>query len=237
MTSRAQVALLAPMRSELRPLVRKLSLERVGGDGAIVHTGTAGDVPVVATLTGIGMRPAAAAASRILDSHPVEYLVVVGIAGGVPPHTRVGDLVVPEVVVDGVTKREYRPARLGGVEPQGRLESSDEFHVDDEDITRLAGEGVIALDMETAAVAEVCEQRQQPWSVFRAISDMAGETDDAVIGLVNPDGSPNLGAALRYILPQPWKIPGLARLVRDGERASQIAADAAISACGAVATS
>ena len=35
--------------------------------------------------------------------------------------------------------------------------------------------GVVALDMETAAIAHVCETRGVPWSVFRAISDRSSE--------------------------------------------------------------
>jgi adenosylhomocysteine nucleosidase len=230
----ARVALLAPMKSELRPLVKKLSLERSDRDDSVVHTGTAGDVEVVATLTGIGMQPAARAAARILDAYPVDHLIVVGIAGGVPPHSRVGDLIVPEVVVNGETGTEHRPARLGGLEPQGRLVSDDDFLCSDADVARVSNDGVTALDMETAAIAVVCEARQTPWSVFRAISDMAGDTDDSLLAMANPDGSANVRAVLRYLLPRPWRIFKLARLGRDAQAATNLAADAAIDACAAV---
>ncbi len=227
-----RVALLAPMQSELRPLVRKLSLPRSEGTDAVVHTGTTGGVEIVATLTGIGMRPAAAAAGRILDSGPVDHLIVVGIAGGVAPHSRVGNLIVPEVVVNGDAGTEHRPAPIGGTTPHGRLVSSDDFTSDPAEVEQASRDGVTAMDMETGAVAAVCEQRGCPWSVFRAISDMAGDTDEAVLALANPDGSPNLAAAARYLIPRPWKIPRLARLARDAQAAADAAADAAIAACG-----
>ena len=233
MTTR-RVAFLAPMKSELRPLVRKLSLERVERDDAVYHEGTAGGVDVVAGLTGIGMKPAAAAADQILDAYSPDHLIVVGIAGGVPPHSKVGDLLVPEVVANGETGTEHRPALLGDIVPHGRLVSDDEFLSSDEDIARVSKQGVTALDMETAAIAAVCERRGTPWSVFRAISDMAGDTDDAVLAMANPDGSPNKGAVVRYFIRRPWHIFRLARLGRDAQAATNIAADAAIAACAAV---
>ena len=54
-----RTAVLAPMRPELRPLVRPLSLRRSrSGDGAL-HAGAIGRVEIVATITGIGTRAAA----------------------------------------------------------------------------------------------------------------------------------------------------------------------------------
>ena len=223
------------MKSELRPLVKKLSLERTERGDDVFHTGQAGGVEIVAGLTGIGMKPAAEAAERILDAFPdIGHLIVVGIAGGVPPHSKVGDLIVPEVVANGETGTEHRPATLGDIPPRGRLVSDDEFLSAEKDIARVSKDGITALDMETAAVAAVCERRGTPWSVFRVISDMAGDTDEAVLAMANPDGSPNTRAVIRYILRRPWRIFRLARLGRDAQAATNLAADAAIAACGSV---
>ena len=64
---------------------------------------------------------------------------------------------------------------------------------DPDDLAALRAQGVVSLDMETAAIAEVCEARGIPWSVFRAISDRAndGSVDDEVFHLSNQDGTPN----------------------------------------------
>ncbi len=88
MISSPTVAFLAPMKSELRPLVKKLSLERVERGDAVFHTGKVGEVEVIAGLTGIGMKPAERAAERSSTQFPPDHLVVVGIAGGVPPTAR-----------------------------------------------------------------------------------------------------------------------------------------------------
>jgi hypothetical protein len=86
--------------------------------------------------------------------------------------------------------------------------------------------------METAAIAAVCEDRDCPWSVFRAISDRAddGSIDLAVFGLAGPDGGPNLPALARFVLSKPWRVPELARLARGMKLATNVAASAALSA-------
>src|SRR4030042_5437733 len=93
-----RVAILAPMRSELQPLVRRLGLRRprVGQGG--LWSGAVGLVEVVATITGVGTQAASRAAERVLDSTAVEALFVVGVAGGIGPSVGIGALVGPAVV-------------------------------------------------------------------------------------------------------------------------------------------
>jgi adenosylhomocysteine nucleosidase len=225
-----RIGMLAPMPSELGPLVKAAELERTSFGTLPAHCGVVGDCDVVATKTGIGTKLAAEATERLLDAGRIDHVLVVGIAGGIAGASAVGDVIVPEVVVDGDTGTEYRPEPLVGFESRGRLATSDDFLVDEHDIARFQERGVIAVDMETASVAAVCERRGVPWSVVRAISDMAGVTPDDVIGLANPDGSPNVGAGLRYMLRRPWRVPGLLRLARDSTRAANLAARAAVRA-------
>jgi len=220
------------MRSELRPLVRPFGLRPGEAAAGALLPGRIGRVEVVAAMTGIGTRAAAHAARRALDSGPVDRLVVVGIAGGIGPSVAIGDLVVPEVVIDLATGAEHRPAPLGRAAPRGALATSDELLVDLEEVARLERRGVVAIDMETAAIGAVCEERRCPWSVFRAISDRAddGTTDPAVFGLAGPDGGPNLPALARFLLTRPWRVPQLARLARGLRVATHAAAAAAIAA-------
>ena len=62
-----RVAVLAPMVSELKPVVRAFGLTAAATDGEPKrHTGRAGTVDVVATMTGIGTRTAAETTERVL---------------------------------------------------------------------------------------------------------------------------------------------------------------------------
>ena len=230
----SNVAVLAAMNIELKPLIRAFSLQRDGTDRPAIFRGDANGTKLVATTMNMGTAAATKATERILELGPVDHLICIGVAGGLGPSVKVRELVVPEVVVDAATETEYRPAPLPGFTARGKLWTSDDFETDPVTLSPLIDKGVIALDMETAAIAAVCERRGTPWSVFRAISDMAGDTDDAVLAMANPDGSPNKGAVVRYFIRRPWHIFRLARLGRDAQAATDIAADAAIAACAAV---
>jgi adenosylhomocysteine nucleosidase len=229
--ARTRVGMLAPMQPELQPLVRRLGLTL---DGA-VHRGRVGDVEIVAMLTNIGMAAAADAARRILE-HAVDWVMVVGIAGGVDPSIEIGDVVAPEVVVDRARGRSYRPHWPRGAAPGGTLSCGDDLILDPTHLARLAEEGVVALDMETAAVAAVCEEAGCPWSVFRAISDRPGEglIDDALFALTRPDGTADTDALARYLDEKPERLEILTRLARDAAVATEAAAAAAVRACTAM---
>jgi adenosylhomocysteine nucleosidase len=228
-----RIGFLAPMDHELEPLVRMLSLEPVEGAPDKRHTALVDGVEFIATTTGIGMAAATGATERMLDDLAVEHVIVVGIAGGVAAGAEIGDVIVPAVVVDGPSGREHRPTPIGDLEPFGRIITSDELLVEPDAFARFEVDGVVALDMETSAVAAVCEDRGTPWSVFRSLSDRPsdGLVDQAIFELTNPDGSANVEALERYLASDPAAGDRLARLARDMEVATNAAAAAAIDAC------
>ena len=232
------VAMLAPMVPELAPLKKKIPLERTDeGNGAYTHVGQVGDAKIVAAVTGIGTKPAEATTDRLLDEIQVHHLMVVGIAGGMGPTIEIGDLVIPEVVIDEATGKEYRPNVLGGVEPRGSIVTSDRFGYDDETNAKMIADGVLALDMETSAIGAVCERRGVPWSAYRGISDRGDDdtVDIEVLKLAGADGTGDFKALVWYLLRKPWKIGHLKNLAKGTNLAVNAAADAAIAACSAVA--
>jgi adenosylhomocysteine nucleosidase len=222
------------MPLELRPLVQKLDLHKDSIGALPVQRGTLGEIDVVAVKTGMGTALARQATQQLLGAVPVDHAVVVGIAGGIQGQVEVGDLVVPGAVVDGATGREYVPPEpLGGTAVAGKIRTGDDFLTDPDALARLAADGVVAVDMETSAVAAVCEERGVRWTAFRAISDMAGWAgfDESVLHLNNADGTPNPGAIAKFLVTKPWRIPLLARLARGSSRAADAAAEAAVRAC------
>ncbi len=229
-----RVAVLAPMRPELRPLVRPLSLRRAGS-GAL-YGGAVGRTEIVAAVTGIGPAAAARATERVLDGGAIDRVVVVGIAGGIGAGVAIGDLVVPELVLDLATGALHRPTPLGDAAPRGTLATAEGLITDPAVFARLELRGVRAIDMETAAVAAVCARCGCPWSVFRAISDRAGDPriDAAVLGLAGPEGEPNLPALARFVLTRPWRLPQLVPLARGMRLAADTAAGAALRALEAL---
>jgi adenosylhomocysteine nucleosidase len=228
------LAFVVAMPIELRPLARKLGLRSTRIGALRLHSGTLSGRDVVAIVTGIGLRSARAGTERVLEAVEVAHVVVAGITGAVESVTPIGTLILPEVVVNGATGREYRPAPLGTGKPRGKMWTADELITDPDTLAQLRARGVVALDMESAAVAEVCERRRVPWSVFRAISDRAtdGSVNQEVFGLSNRDGTPNGPAIVRYFVKHPTGVPRMARLARGAKLATVVAAEAAIRACG-----
>jgi nucleoside phosphorylase len=236
--SRTTVAMLAPMVPELAPLKKKIPLERTDlGDGAYTHVGHVGDVKVVAAITGIGTKPAMEATERLLDQIQIDHLMVVGIAGGMGPTVEIGDLVIPEVVIDEATGKQYRPSVLGNAKPRGSIVTSDRFGYDDATNAKMIADGVLGLDMETSAIGAVCERRGVPWTAYRGISDRGDDdtVDIEILELAGADGSGNFKALAWYLLRKPWKIAHLKNLAKGTTLAVNAAADAAIAACADVA--
>jgi adenosylhomocysteine nucleosidase len=226
------IAFVCAMPMELVPLTRHLGLVETDADGQTVHTGKVGEREVVAIVTGMGTDFATAGTERLLDAFAVDHVVVVGITGALENDTPIGTLIVPEVVVHGPSGREHRHEPVGDRVHAGQMWTSDELITDPDRLVALRARGVVSLDMETAAIAHVCEARGVRWSVFRAISDRAsdGTVDPEVFAMSNLDGTPNHEAIAAYFEKYPEKAALLAEMGANSAHAADIAAAAAIAA-------
>jgi adenosylhomocysteine nucleosidase len=224
----AVIALLCAMPLELRPLRRCLHLRKT----QLGHVGQIGEHQVIATVSGVGTALARAATVRLLDAVDVDWAIVVGIAGAIEDQLPIGTLVFPDLVIDGADGEAHRPTPLRIGTPCGTLWTTDELLLDRTQHADLRRDGVVALDMETAAVAKVCGDRGVPWSVVRGISDRAsdGTVNAEIFGLTRADGRPNLPAVGRYLVRHPDGLARLLRLGRGSRLAAERAADAAITA-------
>lgn len=227
-----RVAVIAAMRPELRPIVERLDLRCEALGSGQIWRGRAGRREVVAAVTSMGTAAAARWTRGLLDAHPVDHVVVVGIAGGVDPALRIGDLLDPETVVDERSGAALHPAPLRAEAPRGRLLTTDTLHNTPAAVEALRSQGVGAVDMETAAIAAVAEARAIPWSVLRAVSDYAGDPriDEAVVGLSRPDGSPDWSAVARFVLTRPRRAAMLPALGRGMRRAVRVSTEACLRA-------
>ncbi len=229
-----RVAFVCAMPMELAPLRRKLSLRAATLGSLEGFTGSLGGRPVVAVVTGMGTALAADHVERLLSAVDIDWLVVVGITGAVEPDMPIGTLVLPALVVDGASGAEYRPHPMGPGSPRGMLWTSDDLITDQGVIAELRDRGVVSLDMETAAIAAVCQERGIAWSVFRCISDRAtdGSVDEELFRLSRQDGTPDTKAVIAHVAKHPGRVPGLVRMAREAKLATELAADAAVAAVG-----
>jgi adenosylhomocysteine nucleosidase len=227
----SRIAVLGAMPSELRPLVRPLGLRKAQLGAIEVRTGRVGDHDVVALRTGIGPDQAHKATEQLLVGGPFDRVVMIGIAGGITGDQEIGDVVVPERVIDGRTGTSYTPAPLPGLEHKGALHTADYLILDPEKVAEMRAQGVVALDMETAAVAAVCEAAGTEWSSIRSISDRAADelVDRDLLELTKPDGTADLPAVAKRLAKHPGDIRKLAQLGRDAGVAAGAAAETFLS--------
>jgi adenosylhomocysteine nucleosidase len=225
-----RVAVIAAMPSELRPFVKRVgSMTREALGDRALYRGRVGGVEVLATRTGMGTGFATQVTDRVLDAFAVDHVIAIGIAGGVAG-VEIGQVLTPSVVINADDGTEHFPSAPPGITPSGRLRTSNTFSVDRDLMSRLAREGIQAVDMETAAIGASARRHGCSWSVYRAISDRASDEliDMQIFGLARPDGSPDPWAALRFIACRPWVLPRLVRLGRDARLAAEAAAEAAL---------
>jgi nucleoside phosphorylase len=225
------IAFVCAMPMELVPLTKRLGLERSELGGGPARTGTFEGREVVAVVTGMGTQLAAAGIRRLLDNVTPSHVLVVGITGAVDDETPLGALILPERIIDHASGREHRHHLLGPGEVKGAMWTTDAI-TEAHELPDLIAQGVVSLDMETAAIALECEQRGVPWTVFRAVSDRAtdGSVTDELFHLSNQDGTPRPGAIARYLITHFWKIPALMRMNKAAQQATNVAADAALAA-------
>ena len=234
MAQPARVMVLAPMTSELKPLLRYTRARPNDRDGRRFYTARVAEVQVVMTQLGVGPEVACTVTEQALRLFAVDHVVVTGIAGGLDPHLGVGSVVVPETVLDLASGETFTAARLGGMSRAGTVGVADHLITDPDDLEKLRAEGVDALEMESSGVARACEAAGVPWSTVRAIGDRPDEglTDSTVMSFLRPDGSADAGAAVRYMIGHPGRIPGLVRLARDSSEAAAKAARVTLRALG-----
>ncbi|WP_322015856.1 5'-methylthioadenosine/adenosylhomocysteine nucleosidase [Paraburkholderia sp. J12] len=205
--------LLATMRAESGVVTRTLGQRDY-------HVGTVHGVPCVVTLARIGKVAAAATASALIHAFDVKALVFTGVAGGVGPAVRVGDIVVGETLLQHDMNAEplfprfeiplldrarfdadpalsvaladacerfvaeegaalagrFQTGHLPGVH-RGLVISGDQFVASAQAVgaLRAALPDALAVEMEGAAIAQVCHEYGLPCAVVRTISDTADE--------------------------------------------------------------
>ncbi len=223
---------LAPMSSELRPVVKYAKAHRSNSGDLRVYIGRAGDTEVVVAQLGVGPASSQRMTESALARFSVDHVVVSGIAGGLHPTLTIGTVIIPESVLDVGSGRRYESAPMEGVERKGLIATADHLIMDATRLAELEALGVVAMEMESAGVAAACEAAGVPWTTFRVISDRPddGLTDDTIMSLLRPDGTPDVLAAIRLMVSHPSRIAGMARLARDSTRAASKAARAALGA-------
>ncbi|MTH52513.1 5'-methylthioadenosine/S-adenosylhomocysteine nucleosidase [Bacillus mangrovi] len=163
---------------------------------------------IVLLKSGIGKVNAALSTAILLDRFQPDSVINTGSAGGFHHSLNVGDVVVSSEVrhhdvdvtafgyeygqVPGLPAAYKPDARLLEVAEEqakgiegiqavtGMIATGDSFMNDPERVAyiRTKFENLYAVEMEAAAIAQVCHQFEVPFVIIRALSDIAGKESD-----------------------------------------------------------
>jgi adenosylhomocysteine nucleosidase len=216
-----RLALVAAMEPELHVLRAALADAQIEHHaGRAFHCGRLDGHQVVLVRSGIGKVAAAATAMLLADRYGVDALLFTGVAGGLAPGVRVGDVIVARELLQHdmdasplfprhevpLTGRARFPtdaplsdallqaagaaleaerigfaaslAELGIQEPalhEGLVVSGDRFVTAAAERAALHAElpDALAVEMEGAAVAQICHDCDLPFALLRSVSDRA----------------------------------------------------------------
>lgn len=203
-----KIGIISAMESEHRQLAGRLKGEKECAEGPFKYVeGSLNGNEVILTQSGIGKVNAAIGAAELLRRYHPDCVVSTGVAGGIDTCLKVTDVVVSSRLVyhdvwcgDGNAYGQIQGMPLYFEASQSLLEhalslnsmnlesrihgglicTGDQFVSDPAqlaDIKRHFPDG-LAVDMESAAIAQTCHLYQTPFLSFRIISDTPGAEED-----------------------------------------------------------
>jgi adenosylhomocysteine nucleosidase len=141
-------------------------------------------------------------------------IILAGLAGGLDPALRVGDVVVDQPQSGPWPILPFR---------HGRVHTSEHLITTSTEKSELFRQtGCLVVDMESAIVRRFAETSGLPLLTIRAISDSADDAlPERLLGWVDEFGRPRLGRVSRDLAGHPLQIPALIRLGRRSHRAAR----------------
>lgn len=161
-------------------------------------------------ISGPGPAAAARATEAALVCRP-RLIVSWGVAGALAPNLPPGTLLRPATVLASDDSRLFESA-AANVTAGTLVSVAAPVRSRQERLALAKRAGAMAVDMESAAIAAVCQREGIPFQCIRAISDALDHQLPAwVAGLMTPDGRLAPWPALKGLLRDPLALPDLLR--------------------------
>ncbi len=181
-----------------------------------------------------GVTARAEALARDFIAGGAQALVSIGIAGGLDPSLRPGDIVIGSgveteggVIGCDLPWRDRLLAALPGARSGLVFGSAVAAATVAHKQALFQRRGALVVDMESGAVAKAAAAAGLPFAVIRAVADPAGRAlpASAMAGL-DAEGNARPGAVMLGLLRRPRDLPGLIRVGLDSGRALSALGDA-----------
>ncbi len=217
---------------ELAQFLARCERQRSYVDAGFTFRGGLYDgIRVAVVESGVGMVRAERAARALLATHSPTWVLSAGFAGALQPQLKIGDIVAASELVDDAghslqidLKMPADPARhlyVGKLTTVGNIvRTVSEKHA-------LAEKtGALAVDMETYAVAAVCQEARRKFLAFRVISDdLSADLPPEVLSIFGDTGAVRFGAVIGSLWKRPSSMTDLWRLRQQATEAADHLAD------------
>ncbi len=222
------LGLVVALAAEGRALLGSFGWIRAGGL-SVRRTRLPDGTGLLCARSGVGAERALSAA-RWVAAEGATALAVVGVAGGLDPGLRPGDLVVADAVLEagGAAGGSWAtdPDRAGLVDAalaaeglrvrRGAVVSTRRPAASPEEKGSLCDRcAALTVDMESAAVARAAAEGKLPLVVLRAVCDSADQSvpEDFLVSL-DDDGTVRTSVLLRRLAGRPSLVGDLVRMER-----------------------
>jgi adenosylhomocysteine nucleosidase len=217
--SHADIGIVCALPIEMAAFLNRCErVRKYVGASFVFRGGKYDNIRVVVVESGAGVARARRATHALLDAHSPKWILSCGFAGALVPGIRIGDVVVPNSIVNAHGQALMIDVGFPADEKQGIHIGRLLTH---ETIVRLVPEkqqlaarhSAIAVDMESLAVAQVCRERGARFLAIRVISDdLSSDLPIEVLSLVGPTGTTRFGAAMAAIMSRPSSVMDMWKL-------------------------
>ncbi|HLW53947.1 MAG TPA: hypothetical protein VKW06_14005 [Candidatus Angelobacter sp.] len=217
------VAIVAAMDREILPLVRNWKRVPLGGSEDGFTCFEKGDL--VAVAGGIGCKRAESAARAVVEKYRPSMLVSAGLAGALIRSLKVGNIVLPSVIVDAANGDEYRCDPDDEVVSGGVLVSSTGVAGSDSKAALVEKFHALVVDMEAAGVARTARQSGVKLRCVKAISDESDFRMPPLSRFIDGEGRLQASRFALWTAVRPQHWAATIGLARNSRRAALALAD------------
>jgi adenosylhomocysteine nucleosidase len=230
------IAIFGAVKEEISGIKQSMNISdhvRLGKTSA--WPGKWGKQSIVLVRSGVGRERAEDATLQVIDHFQPRALISIGYAGAVQPELNVGDLVIPDTIIEEKGKGEYSPdsdwlnraknvpCRDGFKAVLGGLLTVDNVIHDSVSKKELGKSySVQAVEMETSAIAKVAEAKDVPLLSLRVISDRLDQEILDSSSFLGSDGEISTLKAGWYVLTHPSSFKNALSLRTQTQIATQV---------------
>jgi adenosylhomocysteine nucleosidase len=227
----AHIGIVCALKLELAPYLEGCDRVRryAGGDFTFRggFTGSDWDIRIVTVEAGAGHERARRATQSLIDAHTPTWILSAGFSGALHPDLQLGDIVLANAIVSPEGEELLVDARMTAAPDRGwhvgKIATADEIVRTVSAKQSLAEQtGALAVDLESLAVARLCQKTKTRFLAVRAISDdLSHDLPPEVMSVFGGSGSLRAGAIAGALWKRPSSVKDMWRLRENANHAAE----------------